>query len=45
MQAGFASKVQNIAAIAAANGGNPSQAIAGKVWAVYHGGKITPAKA
>lgn len=28
MQAGFASKVQNIAAIAAANGGNPSQAVA-----------------
>ena len=28
MQAGFASEVQNIAAIATANGGNPSQAVA-----------------
>lgn len=37
MQAGFASKVQNIAAIAAANGGNPSQAVAMQ----YHG-LVTP---
>ena len=37
MQAGFASKVQNIAAIAAANGGNPSQAGAMQ----YHG-LVTP---
>lgn len=37
MQAGFASKVQNIAANAAANGGNPSQAVAMQ----YHG-LVTP---
>ena len=37
MQAGFASKVQNIAAIATANGGNPSQAVAMQ----YHG-LVTP---
>ena len=37
MQAGFASKVQNIAAIAVANGGNPSQAVAMQ----YHG-LVTP---
>lgn len=37
MQAGFASEVQNIAAIAAANGGNPSQAVAMQ----YHG-LVTP---
>ena len=37
MQAGFASKVQNIAAMATANGGNPSQAVAMQ----YHG-LVTP---
>lgn len=37
MQAGFASKVQNIAVNAAANGGNPSQAVAMQ----YHG-LVTP---
>lgn len=37
MQAGFASKVQNIAAIASANGGNPSQAVA-----VQYHGLVTP---
>ncbi len=37
MQAEFASEVQNIAAIATANGGNPSQAVAMQ----YHG-LVTP---